>query len=138
MLPLGDRILVKPDAQPERSDDGILLPQEHDHVPVSGVIVALGPGGSAIRCRVRQRAIRDCLEILESSIRTFGPLSALQIAREEMGGMLGSSDPERVLHIGDRVVFPAEVGLSVTEDGEAFIILNEDDVAAIDAAEVAA
>lgn len=135
MRPVGHRILVKPDPQPDTTDSGIVLPQDHDHVPVSGTVCAMGPGGSQVRYQARQRALRDCCEIIESSIRTFGPLSALMLARDEMAGLIGTSDPVHELHVWDRVVFPAEVGLTVTEDGETYVILNEDDVAAVAAAE---
>ena len=138
MTPTGHRILVKPDPLPETTASGLILPQDSDHVPVSGTVVSLGPGGSLVRYQARQRAIRDCAEIIESTIRTFGNITALQIARDEVAGMLGTADPVHELHVGDRVVFPTECGLAVNEDGEAYVILNEDDVAAVELAEVAA
>lgn len=135
LRPTGHRVLVKPDPPPETTTTGLVLPQDHDHVPVSGVVYALGPGGSLVRYQARQRALTDCAEIVESALRTFGPLSALQIARDEIAGMLGTSDPVRELHVWDRVVFPAEAGLVLQEDGETFILINEDDVVAVAAAE---
>jgi len=107
-------------------------------VPVSGTVVAVGSGGSLVRYQARQRAIRDCCAVLESTIGTFGHLAPLTQAREDVAAMLGTSDPERDLHVGDRVVFPEDVGLALEEDGEKYILLNEDDVAAVAAEEVAA
>lgn len=138
LLPTGHRIIVKPDAPPELSASGLILPDDRDHVPVSGTVIAVGPGGSRIRFQARQRALRDAAEILESTISQFGNLAPLMIARDEIGGMIGSRDPEHELRVGDRVVFPAECGLAVTEDGADYVILNEDDVAAVEHAEVAA
>lgn len=131
LRPTLHRILVQPDEQPEQTDSGIIMPQDRDHVPVSGTIVALGPGGSQARYQVRQRAIRDCCEVIESTIRSFGNIAPLLIVRDEVAGMLGSSDPTREVQVGDRVVFPVEVGQKMTQDGVAYILLNEDDVAVV-------
>lgn len=131
LKPLGHRLLVQPDAQPDQTESGILLPQDHDHVPVSGTVVAVGPGGSQLRYQARQRAIKDCCEIVESALTQFGHLAALRIVRDEIAGLLGSSDPQREVQVGDRVAYPVECGLKVTEDGAEFVILNEDDVAVI-------
>lgn len=139
MTPTGHRILVKPDPPPATSaSDLIILPQDADHVPVSGTVVSLGPGGCLVRYQARQRAIRDCAEIVESTLTQFGNLAALLVVRDEIAGMIGTSDPVRELHVGDRVVFPAECGLAVNEDGADYIILNEDDVAAVESMEAAA
>lgn len=138
LRPLGHRILVKPDEQPEASTSGLVLPQDRDHIPVSGTVVERGPGGNQMRYRSRQRAIKDCLEVIESTIRTFGHLSALQIARDEVSGLLGTSEPEREINVGDRVAYSPESGLALTEDGVSYIILNEDDCAVLVADEVAA
>lgn len=131
MRPLGHRIFVKPDTQPDTSDSGLVLPQDRDHVPVSGTVISVGPGGDQMRFRARQRAIKDCCEAIEGVIQTFGHLSALIVAREHVAALLGTSEPEREIHVGDRVAYPMESGLRLTEDGEEYIILNEDDVAVI-------
>lgn len=128
LRPLGHRILVKPDAQPDASAAGLILPQDRDHIPVSGTVVELGPGGNQMRYRSRQRAITDCIEIMESAERTWGHIAVLQVVREEISALLGTSEPEREIQVGDRVAYGAESGLKLTQDGEDFIILNEDDV----------
>ena len=46
LKPLGDRVLVLPDAKREQTDSGLVLPQDRYEPDVSGVVVALGP-----RCR---------------------------------------------------------------------------------------
>lgn len=138
LRPTGHRILVLPDTPPEVTATGLVLPQDRDHVPVSGTIVALGPGGSAIRFKARQRAIKDCCEILESAVQQFGAISPLLVVRDEIAGMLGSSAPDREVAVGDRVAFAAEVGLKVEADGQAYILLNEDDVAVVATEVVAA
>lgn len=136
LKPLGHRILVKPDEPPDTSASGLILPQDRDHIPVSGTVVAVGPGGSQMRFRARQRAIVDCCEILESTIRSFGNIAPLMLARDEMAGMLGTADPHREMAVGDRVAYAPEVGLTLTEDGQDYIVLNEDDVAVLVAEDV--
>ena len=138
LRPLGHRILVKPDSPPEQSESGLVLPQDRDHIPVSGTVIEVGPGGNQMRYRTRQRAITDCLEVIESAERMWGHLAALQIVRENVAALLGTSEPEREVHVGDRVAFGFASGVTYTEDGEEYIVLNEDDVAVLVADEVAA
>lgn len=136
--PTGHRILVLPDEQPDASIGGIVLPQDHDHVPVSGTVVALGPGGSQMRYAARQRAVHDCCEVLESQIQRFGAMAALTLLRDEIAGLIGTSCPEREIQVGDRVAYPDDAGLKLTEDGQVYILLNEDDVAVVITEEAAA
>jgi co-chaperonin GroES (HSP10) len=138
LIPLGHRILVKPDTPPDQSGSGLILPQDRDHIPNSGTVVAVGPGGNQMRYRTRQRAIGDCVEVVESAERMWGHLAALQIVRENISALLGTSEPEREVHVGDRVAFGSASGVTYTEDGEEYIVLNEDDVAVLVAEEAAA
>lgn len=138
LRPLGHRILVQPDEQPGQTVGGIILPEDRDHVPVSGTVVALGPGGPQLRYKARQRAIQDCLEIIESAISQWSAIAPLTLVRDEIAGRLGTSDPEREVAVGDRVAYAAEVGLLFQEDGHDYIVVNEDDVAVIAAEEIAA
>jgi co-chaperonin GroES (HSP10) len=139
LRPLRHKILVIPDEQPETTDSGLVLPNDHDHVPVSGTVAAVGPGGSRPRFEARQRAIRDCCEAIDCVAATFQNPAALQVAREEVARLLGTWDLERDIFEGARVVFPVEVGHEVTKDGVRYILLNEEDVAMIaDEHEVAA
>jgi co-chaperonin GroES (HSP10) len=131
LQPIGHRILVKPDEQPDETASGLVLPQDRDHIPMSGTVVAIGPGGSAVRFRARQRAIRDCAEVIESVMRRWHAMAPLLLARDEIAGLLGSSDPEHEIAVGDRVAYPVEAGLLLTVDGESYIVLNEDDVAVL-------
>lgn len=127
LRPIGHRILVKPDEPEETSAGGLILPQQRDHVATSGIVVAVGPGGSLVRYRARQRAIRDCVRALHESDVLFGE-ALWGLVREELAQLLGTSDPEHELQVGDRVAFAPDVGLIFVEDGEEYITLNEDDV----------
>jgi co-chaperonin GroES (HSP10) len=131
LKPLGHRVLISPDATPEQSESGLVLPQDRDHVPVSGTVVALGPGGSQMRFSARQRAIHDCAQIIESAIHQWGAIACLTLVRDEIAGLLGSSEPAREIAVGDRVAFPANLGLDVTHDGQDYVMCHEDDVAVL-------
>ena len=136
--PLGHRILVKPDPQPEQTDSGLVLPQDHDHIAYTGTVVELGPGGSTIRHKARQRALDACLAKIEILDKAYGPIFVFGILRKELEALKGTPDTERDVAVGDRVAFPAEAGMDVTVDGEAYVIVSEDDVVAIDREEAVA
>ena len=133
--PLGHRILVRPDAQQDETDSGLILPADRDHVATSGTVVECGPGGSLLRYRARQQGIRDCCEFVESMIHRFSAIAPLLMLRDEMAGLLGTTAPGRDLCVGDRVAFPDDVGHRTNIDGEEYIVLNEDDVAVVVAEE---
>lgn len=44
LVPTFDRIVVKPDARKDRTAGGILLPDTVKDKPLSGTVVAVGPG----------------------------------------------------------------------------------------------
>ena len=140
MRPIGHRVLVKPDEQPDATDSGLILPQDHDHIPVSGTVVAVG-NGPARDQRIRQAAISRCLGIIDELFETFpNALEYHNALTDEIGRYkAGVEQMEAYVAVGDRVVYPQEAGLKITEDGAEYILLNEDDVAVVVAdSEVAA
>jgi len=44
LKPLGDRVVVEPTEQEERTASGIILPETAKEKPQKGVIIAVGPG----------------------------------------------------------------------------------------------
>lgn len=44
LIPLGDRLIVKPEAQEEKTASGILLPDTAKEKPSEGTVVAVGSG----------------------------------------------------------------------------------------------
>src|SRR3990167_1966750 len=131
MRPLGHRILVRPDDQPTETEGGIVLLENREYVSVSGMVIEVGTGGPQLRYQARQRAITDCAEIVEFALSTWGHIAALALVRDEIAGLIGTVEPTREVHVGDRVVFPAEGGYRGREDGVEYMILNEDDVAVV-------
>lgn len=131
LRPLGHRILITPDAPQATSASGLELPQDRHHIPTSGVVAEIGPGGPQGKYRTRQRAIQDCVEVVESAIQMFGAVSPLLIVRENIAGLLGTGVPDREIQVGDRVAYGVEVGLTLVEDGKEYVIVNEDDVCVV-------
>lgn len=129
--PLGHRILVRPDAQADETESGLILPTNRDHVATSGTVVALGDGGSLLRFQARQQAIKTCLDVIRDAEIEWNYPASLQVVREDVSRLLGTSAPERDLAIGDRVMFPDDVGHKTVVDGVEYVVLNEDDVAVI-------
>ena len=121
MKPHGPRVLVKPDAQPEASDSGLVLPQDRHHVPTSGTVVALGDGSRRLQ-QVRTMVIEKCLRL----VRDPEGQAALRTYRDEC------RDTYHTVSEGDRVVFAVESGLNVERDGESYVLLHEDEIVIVD------
>jgi co-chaperonin GroES (HSP10) len=117
LKPLGNRILVQPDAPAESTDSGLVLPQDRDHVPMSGTVVAVG-NGPARDAKIRAAAIKRCISMVED-VDEVAALRAYLAQAETF---------EHAIAVGDRVAYPIECGSVLTEDGVSYIVLNEDDV----------
>ena len=138
LKPLGHRILVKPDEQEEQTTSGLVLPGDRDHVPTSGVVVAVGDGPERDQ-RIRLATIARCMSIVEELDDTSIPSTQTIAVMDEIRRYLNQIEQvERPVAVGDRVVYAAESGLKVTEDGHDYILLNEDDAVAIATEEEAA
>lgn len=136
--PLGHRVLIAPDEPETTTASGLALPQDRDHIPTSGVVVAKGPGGVLMRFKSRQRALTDAVGVIESAIRQWGAIAPLALVRDEVAGLLGTPDIESEIAVGDRVAFASESALRIVEDGVAYLVLNEVDVVVLVHEEVAA
>jgi co-chaperonin GroES (HSP10) len=141
LSPLGHRILIKPDEQAEHSDSGLVLPQDRHHVPVSGTVVAVGTGPARDQ-KIRALIISRCIGIVNALAEIHDSASerdyGLDLRAELYRYKNQVESFERAVNVGDRVVYPAELGLAITEDGQGYILLNEDDVAVIATDEEAA
>ena len=129
LRPLGHRVLIQPDAQESETASGLILPQDRYHVPVSGTIVAVGSGPArdvTIRARVISRCMGLIEELAQMGIRDPQDyLAALSSYKQRCERF------ESPITVGDRVVYPVEAGLAITEDGIAYILMNEDEIAVI-------
>lgn len=129
MQPLGHRLLIKPDLPETQTASGLVLPDDRDHIPVSGVVVTVGDGlarDQRVRRAVLLRAIGIIEELAGMGVRD--PQDYMDEIRRYMNSIERIDGP---CHVGDRVAYPVDAGLRIEKDGEAFILLNEDDIAVI-------
>ena len=120
LIPHGFTVLVEPDPSPERTDSGlILMPEDKDHVATSGVVVAVGKGS--------KRLWDDRQALLRKIVATAGddgsPTSGY------VHKLMRQIEPCPSVQVGDRVVFAPQAGLTVSEDGRSYILLEEDRIA---------
>ena len=133
LRPLGHRLLIEPDAQESETASGLVLPEDRDHVPVSGTVVAIGIGPKRDQ-KIRLACISRCMSIVEE-LATMG-IRDPQDYITEIGRYRDTIERfESPIQVGDRVVYPMEAGLTVTEDGRTLITMNEDEVVILAAEE---
>ncbi len=127
LQPLGHRVLIKPDEQPEQSGL-IVLPQDRDHVSYSGTVVAVG-NGSLIAENVRASVVKRCKSVVKDIQVDYPDSTALREVLEALTVYEHHSYWRKFgVKVGDRVAFSAESGLTFTEDGVEYLVMNEDDV----------
>ena len=132
LRPLGDRILIRPDAPPPVSDI-IHMPDIADrNVEMSGEVIALGDGPQR-DARLKREILVDVREMLQECFETFRQQdSALKaMVDDELGRYAAIRPTEYEVKVGDRVVFPWSAGVKVQWDGEDLILLTEADPVAI-------
>lgn len=118
LKPIGHRVLIKPDEAPTASAGGLVLPDEHDHVSMSGTVIAVGKG-SRHMAEVRERTARKCLALIAD-------MHSRRAVERYINTLV--SEPIHTVAVGDRVAYSAESGAIFTEDGQQYLVLNEDDV----------
>jgi chaperonin GroES len=136
LKPLGHRILIQPDAQDTETASGLVLPEDRDHVPVSGTVIAIGSGPARDQ-KIRSAVAARCFALVEelAGMGVRDPkdyMAAITTYRESVERF------EPVVQVGDRVVYPQDTGLAVTQDGTPYVLMQEDDVAIVASGEVAA
>lgn len=123
LMPTGDRVLIRPDDQPEQTDSGLVLLQDR-HVPdVTGVVVQVGHGSAAAR-RVRASTVAHCVKRATAAGASPEVLAALTAYAAQV-------DAPSDVSVGDHVVFSYSAGQEVTEDGVRYVLLQTDAVLAV-------
>jgi len=64
IIPLGDRILVKPKAREEMTKSGIVLPDTAKEKPQEGTIVAVGPGQRSDKGNILPMDVKEGQSVL--------------------------------------------------------------------------
>jgi len=137
MIVLGHRVLIRPDEQPNRTESGLILTEDREWIATSGTVVQVGQGGSLLAYKARQRALKAAIEAIDREDQSAEDgdqedlLIGLTFARDAVAALLGTADPEPDVQVGDRVAFDADHGLAFSLDGEALLILNQDDIVII-------
>lgn len=130
--PVGSRILVRPDLPPPVSDL-IVAPDNATPEPeMSGTVVALGNGHEAAM-NLKRDIMVDVRKIIQRVMDTIpncnGPAFAMLL--EEIGQYGASMPYEYDVKIGERVVFPWNVGTKMALENVEYIVLREDDPIAV-------
>ncbi len=132
LRPLGNRLIVKPDPPDTASAGGIIFPQTHGQPPaMTGTVVSVGRGPASAH-RVRQATIAQCAAAVTRALRQHA--NAARLARAALHDQARSADLSEVQE-GDYVCFAFTAGHTMTVDGEAYVVLAEDDVQAVWTAE---
>jgi chaperonin GroES len=116
LRPLGNRILIKPEAAQDRTESGLWL-QEDKKPDQTGTVVAIGTLTHPRRDEALQAAER-CDWVMGSE-DGIGDLLRALVAREP------------VVKVGDFVLFSWQSGQELVVDGERYLLLPEDDLLAV-------
>ncbi len=74
--PLGDRVLVKPQEEEEKTVGGIIVPDTAKEKPQKGKVVAVGSG------KLTDQGKREPMEVKEGDLIIYGKYSGSEIAIE--------------------------------------------------------
>src|SRR5688572_647699 len=108
LQPLGHRVLIKPDEAPTESQGGLVLPEVADHVSMSGTVVAVGRGSKRL-WEVQERLLRK----LVANVGDDGSPAVGYVKR-----LLHELQPIHTVAVGDRVAYPVDAGVQISEDGQ--------------------
>lgn len=124
LIPLGDRVLIRPDAVKAQTDSGLHL-VEHWPDEVSGVVVAVG--------RPKHPRKDEAFAVANTLQSDYCPgpdacncyvAVAIALLRELTGR-------EPVVAIGDRVLFSRAAGQDVSIDETRYVLMREADLLAV-------
>ncbi len=74
--PLGSKVLVRRDDAPEKTEGGIIIPDNANEKPLEGVVVAVGDGA------ILQNGKKVAMTVKKGDVVFFGPYSGTEIALE--------------------------------------------------------
>jgi len=130
--PLGSRLLIRPDL-PAPASAIIIAPDIVAPPPeMSGTVIAVGDG-SERAATVKRDLMTDVRGIVTDVADTFRALDApwYQMLMDALGRYGARRPLEYEVTIGDRVLFPWNVGVTFVVDGDDYLTLSEDDLSAV-------
>jgi len=129
LRPIGNRILVKPEANDETTESGLIL-VEHRKPEVMGTVVAVGSCAHPLKSEAEDLASWvdvDCREALNDAD------CYLDEYCDRVSGLLRTlTAREPLVKAGDLVLFSWTAGREVTlNDDERYLMMTEDDILAV-------
>lgn len=132
---LGDRIFVRPDENPDMTDDGLLhLVQDNKRSIVRGTVVAVGEGPE-----LAHRAVTRAMKALNARFDAYisddtlvdGVRAVAAHLKAEADALMRRYEPEHLVMPGDRVIFSPEAGAEIRFEHEVLVVMRESDVLAV-------
>lgn len=121
LVPLGDRVLVEPISEPTTTDSGIIIVRKWKDEETMGRVVFLADQRNAwCECE----GAGTCLGCLIRSAVKAG------YGTEGVEFLMRQVRRPRGFGVGDIVVFATSAGNKLLAEGQAYIVLREDDVLA--------
>ena len=127
LRPHGHRVLIEPDAPPERTDSGLVLPEDRAYVPTSGTVVEIG-SGSLREFQIRRATIQRCLAIVAETLAAHPE----RVIDELQLYLLKVTAPHSAIAVGDHVVFPPDTGMVITHERRPYVLLREDEIVIVE------
>lgn len=136
LRPIGNRILVKPIANEDTTESGLVL-VEHRKPETMGEVIAVGPCAHPLRAEAEDLADR-----LETTLTTNADLwlycedaenDALQLQKDAASMLRDVTRKTPLVNVGDTVVFSWRAGREVQIDdtGDRYLMLTEDQIDAV-------
>jgi chaperonin GroES len=113
LRPLGDRVLIKPEPNPDQTESGLWL-SEHRKPEEAGTVVAVGTPVHPRKAEVEELA-RACELDADCNPDVADVLRSLVVR-------------EPVVRVGDYVLFSWAAGQELTIEDERFLLLRESDI----------
>jgi|GEM_PF-175648 len=127
MRPIGDRVLIRPEAQAEETDSGLAL-VEHKKPATAGTVVSVGTGEHPLR-----KEAADLVPVLdEIKDLLYSEHGGYQTDLSQVTDVLLKAT-QRVPEVkpGDYVVFSWQAGQELWVDDEQLLIMRESDILAV-------
>ena len=120
-MPLGDRVLIRPDAVKDQTDSGLHL-VEHWPDEVSGIVVAVG--------RPTHPRKADAFE-MASHLDSWTAANGLQVFAKAAQLLRDLTGREPSVSVGDRVLFSRIAGQDIQIDDTRYVVMREADLLAV-------
>ena len=116
----GPRVFIRPEALPDMNESGTLhLVNYRSQSTMKGTVIAVGNGPELVAS-----AVNKALDAVSERIDN-------KYVRATVEDVRASYVPERIVHVGDHVLFSPASGEELVFENEILVCMVEDDVLAI-------